>query len=163
MDNTSLAPLLVSARTTFWLKSQGILAQPVGPDEYFGGPRYFVGFSSPPSRLTDGDVLIVYRVGVSMLQYIGLCEGAVRKATPDEIRQDAWRAQWPWGIDVRNLTPQFGRTWPRHELKPFRLAREYKAAHPHDPQRLGALQFGKGIVPISSGFGRHLVGLIAAL
>ena len=71
--------------------------------------------------------------------------------------------RWPWNIEVRNLTPNYGAQWAKHSLKPFVLAKDYSELNPHDKVRLGSLNFGSDKLRLSPGFGKFLVSRIMEL
>src|SRR5687767_13303872 len=112
-----------SGQVQHWLKPQGMPDAPVDESEAFADPRYRVGFAKPPRAVEVGDVLIVYRIGVAAILYAGEVVEPWREATALEIQNEPWREGWPYVVEVENLTPDFGREWARHRLKPFSLAR----------------------------------------
>lgn len=63
-------------------------------------------------------------------------------ATVEQFREEAWRKEYPWSINARNLTPAYGSNWANYSLNPFRLAKEYNARNPSDRVTLGAINFG---------------------
>lgn len=143
-----------------WLKPQGVPDTLVDESESFTADRYLIGFARRPSGVEVGDVLIVYRIGIAMIQYAAEALDVCRKATADEVRRELWRARWEWTIEARNLTPDFGAVWRKRELRPRPLAVEYSAFHPGDPVSLGALNYGADKLRISEGFGQYLLELM---
>ena len=140
-----------------WLKPQGIPDVPVNEHEAFAGARYRIGFAKAPRAVEVGDILIVYRIGISAVLYAGEAVKPWRQATADEIRQEPWRERWRWVVEVQNLSPEFGREWARHRLKPFTLAREYTNLNPADLQRLGTINFGNDKKALSAPFARYIL------
>ena len=164
MDDAALTELLRDERERqFWLKPTGDPARQPGTDLVFCEPSVPVEFVKEPTEVRIGDALLLYRIKVSKLTCISVCESKPRKFTQQELEQEPWRERWPWFITVKNLTPEYGRVWNEFGLQPFPLVRAYNALHPNGRQRLGALQFGKDRLKITRSFAEFLIRRILAL
>ena len=157
MDDASIERVLSARDIHCWLKPHGDSKSPPDMREQFTEQMYRIGFAKAPTGVEVGDVLIVYRVGISALQYVAECQAPWREAMDEEVRREPWRSRWRWLVEARNLTPEFGRRWARHLLKPFPLAREYNDLHPHDFQRLGALNYSSDKLRILHGFASFIL------
>jgi hypothetical protein len=158
MDNISLQSILSgSASRTFWIKTIGIPGEEPGPHELFTLANLTVEFANHPNSIEIGDILIVHRIKVSKVVYVAECQSAAREVTAQEIKEHPFKERWHWTMELRNLTPIYGRQWARCEVKPFTLVREYNRLNPTDKQNLGGLQFGRGHLQISSKFGEFLL------
>src|SRR5215207_4360623 len=88
----------LSGQVQYWLKPQGSPDDPVDEHEAFGDARYRIGFAKPPRAVEVGDVLIVYRIGISAVLYAGEAVEPWSEATPAEIQHEPWRERWPYVV-----------------------------------------------------------------
>ena len=164
MDNALLEQLLHDGRSrSFWFKPIGIPGTLPGERETFGEERVRIDFAKEPSAVEIDDVLFVYRIGVSKLLYIAECLTPPHEATPAEIEREEWRGRWRWYLGARNLTPEYGSVWSRHNLKPFRLADEYNANDPVLPQSLNGIKLGLGKLRVVRPFAQFVMDKVAGL
>jgi hypothetical protein len=167
LDNTSLDRLLAEAADRqFWLK-------PIGPPKDhpdYHAPEHGtwtereieIHFNRSPARVAVGAILIAYRVRIQKIIYVAerlpLAEWSLERT-----RSEYSRRRWPYYIKARNLTPEYGAVWDRHNLQPFPLAREYSESHPGEPVRLGSILRGNDKVAIPRAFAEVLIRLIRDL
>lgn len=164
MDNVRLEQMLRDGRNrTFWFKPVGIPGTHSVEGETFHLETVRIDFAKEPTAIEIGDVLFVYRIGVSKLLYIAECLTEPQQATPAEIEREDWRERWNWYIEARNLSPEYGAVWNTHNLKPFRLAAEYNAGEPASPQNLNGIKFGSDKLRVVRPFAEFVVGHVAAL
>jgi hypothetical protein len=164
MDSETLNELLLTVgNRQFWIKPVGIPDQEPDERRLYANETMRIEFAKNPTGIMPGDILIVYRIKVSKVLYVGEALSQPFKASDEQIRKEPWRVRWPWIIEARNLTPIYGAQWAKHSLKPFMLAKEYNALNPHDTVKLGGLNFGSGKLRISPGFGKSLVNRIMQL
>jgi hypothetical protein len=158
MDNITLQSVLPgSQRRHFWIKTMGIPGKEPDLRELFVGPDLTVEFSSQPFSIEIGDILIVHKIVVSKVAYIAECRSAPREVTSEEIKRHSYKQRWNWTMDLRNLTPDYGRYWAKYNIRPFTLVKSYNELFPMDKQKLGSLQWGGGHQQISSKFGAFLL------
>jgi hypothetical protein len=164
MDNACLEQLMRDNRAcTFWVKPYGLPSSRATGNETYDAERLRVDFAVRPSGVELGDVLFVYRTGNCKLLYIGECVSELQEATAGEIAQNPNRGRWPWYVEVRNLTRDYGCVWDNHDLNPFRLVEEYNALNQPEPVSLNGLMFGKDKLRVPRPFADFLIARIAAL
>lgn len=164
MDNASLQPIADDAsKRQFWIKPVGNPDAPPDLNATFINPRIRIEFSQKPATLKVGHVLFVYLVGVSKLIYVAECYTPPRMATEAEISKEPWRARWCWSIWGVNLSPDYGKNWNEHSLRPFDLLKAYQEARPEDKQSLGGIQHGVDKQRVSQGFGEFLLQQVIKL
>jgi hypothetical protein len=158
MDNISLQSILLgSASRTFWIKTIGIPGEEPDLHQLFTLPNLTVEFARQPNSIEIGDILIIHRIGIGKVVYVAECKSPAREVTVQEIREHPFMEHWHWTMELRNLTPIYGRHWAENDVKPFTLVREYNELNPTDKQNLGSLKFGGGHQQISSKFGEFLL------
>jgi hypothetical protein len=164
VDNTRLEQVLTDGRNrTFWVKPYGLPGSHATGHECFDADRLRIDFSLRPRAVSVGDVLLVYRIGDSQLIYVAECRSSFQEATPDEIAQNPNFGRWRWHVEGRNLTPEFGREWASHDLRPFRLVEEYNVLHPAEPENLDGLMFGRDKLRVSRAFAEFVSNRIMTL
>jgi hypothetical protein len=165
MDCATLSEVLGDAgrRRQFWLKPTGDPEKPPDTQAVFNQSRVGVEFAQRPRAIGIGDVLILYRIGVSKVTCVARCLTEAEEVTGWELRREPWRERWPWSVEAQNLSPQYGAVWNEFELQPFPLAAEYNRRHREAPQNLGALQRGLDKVKIDYRFAEFLIRRIIEL
>lgn len=158
MDNASLSEALRdSDRTQFWLKPTGLPDKPPDTHAVFDQARVPVEFAKRPRAMGIGDVVILYRIGVSKLICVARCLTEAEYVTERELQREPWRERWPWSVEARNLTPRYGSVWNQFQLQPFVLVAEYNRIHPEARQTLGSLQRGQDKLLINRQFAEFLI------
>ncbi|MBI3579913.1 MAG: hypothetical protein HY089_10945 [Ignavibacteriales bacterium] len=148
----------------YWLKAIGAPDANFYAGRLFNAPVQRIDFSTHPGQpnIPLGDIILVYGIGITTLLFAASPQGPAQKATRLEIAADPWRAQWPWHMNVTNLTQNFGAVWNIHHLNPFHLVDVF---HVHNPDvaitnagglTLGALQWGRDRVRLTDQFGQFL-------
>lgn len=164
MDNARLEQIMRDGRgRTFWFKPVGIPGTLPTGEELFDRDIVDIQFTREPIAVAIGDVLLVYRIGVSKLLYVAECRTPPREATLAEIDREEWRGRWRWRFEAQNLTPEFGRVWSQHNLKPFRLADQYNAGGPELPQNLNGLRYGSDKLRLMRPFAEFVIDKVARL
>lgn len=158
MDNETIMKVLIdNQKRTYWIKPIGIPGDEPDLRAVYTQPQQTVEFSSKPDSIRLGDILIVYRIGVSKVIFLGECITEARPVTPQEISRQPWKSRWPWTVELRNISPSYGKVWSRMNLKPFSLAEDYSLLNPEDKLNLGSLQFGSDKLAVSTGFGEYVL------
>jgi hypothetical protein len=167
MHNVTLDALLGDAADRqFWLK-------PVGPPKDhpdWAAPEHRtwtqrdieVHFAKSPARIAAGAVIIAYRIRIQKLIYVAT-RLPREEWGPAETRPEWSRRRWPHLIKARNLTPEYGSVWDRHQLQPFALAREYNELDPDQPARLGSILRGNDKTSLPRPFAEFLIRRIREL
>jgi len=167
VDNDRLDQLLQQATSRqFWLKPVGLGDRPIIIDgiekETFPEAEVEIRFTHNAAEVRDGDVLLVYRVGVAALMYIAERLPQQQWATPEHECRAGVRERYPEWFKARNLTPTFGTHWQRFPIKPFTLAIELNTEHPTDEARLGRLQYSSDRAPIPQWFAEEIIQRVRA-
>src|SRR5262249_5610449 len=161
MDNVALDFLLADgAERQFWLK-------PIGSpkdDPNWDTPEHRtwsqneieIHFARSPAKVAVGAIVIAYRVRVQKLIYVAQ-RLPLEEWGPAEVRSEYSRQRWPHIIKARNLTPEYGGVWDRHNLQPFALTREYNGIHSDQPVRLGSIQRGNDKTALPWPFAEYLI------
>lgn len=164
MDNQKLNDLLAVIPTQrCWIKPSGDPAHPPPPGTLYNKAIEEIQFAKRPHAIQFDDVLFVYAVGQSKLLFIADRFTPIRKAEPQEIDHEPWRARWPWSFRGHNYTPVYGSQWWNFHIRPFDLLKEYNSLHPADIQKLGAIQRGHDKHLISQGFALFIVHTLLTL
>jgi hypothetical protein len=110
----------------------------------------------------SGDILITTAIGDGSLLSYFLITGSPVEASFEDQQSDPDRARWPWGIEGRNQSVDFGGRWWDHDLNRNELSQRFldetagvltKAGG----KTLGTLNFGSDKVALSGEFGKFLV------
>jgi hypothetical protein len=114
--------------------------------------------------ISEGDVFVAYWTGLKKLIYLAECQGGLQQESEDEIRRGETdgRRRWCLYWAGRNLTPQYGSEWFKHNINPWRIARQ---DFPSDYQTmLRLIRAGReGIAPVSYELAKCLIERIASL
>lgn len=158
MDNDTLHTIVISANTrNFWIKPVGIPGEEPDLHAMYTQLTIPINFSKRPDTIEIGDILIVYRIMVSKVMFIGEWQSPEREVTDTELHQHPWKERWPWVADLQNLSPIYGGKWSRFNIKPFSIIKEYNKIYPGDRQNLGSIQFGSDKLRVSSKFGTFII------
>jgi hypothetical protein len=164
MDNKSLSELLQDRiDRQFWIKPVGDRKATVDEGEVFTTSIINVHFAKEPIGVKLGNILIVFRVGVSKIVYVGEAISLPKEATEEDIQENSWRNRWPWELQAKNLTPEYGANWSKYSLKPFSLEKEYNQQNPEERVNLGGIKRGRDKLRISHNFGEFIVEKIMNL
>lgn len=164
MDKITLDRMLQNSdHRQFWIKPIGDPDKVSNELSIFASDPIRIDFAKQPKGVECGDILLVYRIGISKFVYVAECISAPKQATSAEIEYEPWRERWCWSVTGHNLTPDYGTQWARHSLKPFELSKQYNELHPSSPQRLGALQFSSDKLRVSHHFAEFVIRKIIVL
>ncbi len=135
MDNETLESILRDAEDRkFWLKPWGS-ADDTNETDTYDRMTERLDFNRRPIAVKRGDVLLAYRIGISKLNFICECASDISEATQADVaREGDWRDYWRYSITAHNLTPNFGRVWSQHGLRPRDLADDFNRTNPTIPQ-----------------------------
>lgn len=119
-----------------------------------------------PKGLTKGDIIITTAVGAgSLLSYFKVT-GGLQEATDQEIKNDPWKERWPWYMEGRNQSTEFGSKWWVHNIRRQDALNEFLKKYPKAPVTyaggftLGTINMGSDKVRISKEFGDFLISKI---
>lgn len=156
----------------FWLKPIGVSNNPVSEERLFNQIEDHLHFSKQrPNGIKPNDLLIAYGVGTTKMLSVYRATSFPIRVPQQEIDddEDGWLERWPWYVVAENLTPNFGATWPRHNLFTNSLVRDYLSANPNKSitavggKTLGGLNFGKDKLKLAPEFAKYIIDKIMAI
>nr|WP_320014441.1 phospholipase D family protein [uncultured Desulfobacter sp.] len=119
-----------------------------------------------PKGVKKGDIVITTAVGPgSLLSYFKVT-GGLHQVKQNEIDKEPWKARWPWYMEGRNLSTQFGKEWWMHNIRRQDALNEYLNKFPDIPVTyaggftLGTINRGNDKVKITKEFGEFLISKI---
>ncbi|MBQ4889297.1 phospholipase D family protein [Shewanella sp. MMG014] len=119
-----------------------------------------------PKGVRQGDVVITTGVGCGSLISYFRVTGSLFHVTDDEITLEPWKERWPWYMEGRNYSTDFGRVWWQHDIKRNTALNEFRDTHPTIPVTsaggfsLGTLNMGSDKVQITKEFAEFLIAKI---
>jgi phosphatidylserine/phosphatidylglycerophosphate/cardiolipin synthase-like enzyme len=153
----------------YFLKPIGVSESPILLEDKrdFSNLHENLHFSKKqPKGVRKGDVLITVAVTAGSLLSYYKVTGGLQEATQEEIARDHWKERWPWYMEGRNLSPQFGGQWWIHNIQRKDALNEFLETHPGIPVTsaggfsLGTLNYGGDKVKITKEFGDFLISKI---
>jgi hypothetical protein len=119
-----------------------------------------------PKGVKKGDIVITTAVGAgSLLSYFRVT-GALLEATEEQIKAEPWMQRWPWYMEGRNQSVNFGKKWWVHDLKRNNLLKEFLTSFSNTAVTfaggfsLGTINMGNDKVRITKEFGKFLISKI---
>lgn len=153
----------------YFLKPMGVSESPIllEDERDFSGLHENLHFSKrKPKGVRKGDVLITVAVTAGSLLSYYKVTGGLQEVTQEEIARDSWKERWPWYMEGRNLSPQFGGQWWVHNIQRKDALYEFLEKHPGVAVTsaggfsLGTLNYGGDKVKITKEFGDFLISKI---
>lgn len=153
----------------YFLKPVGVSESPIllEDEREFTDLHENLHFSKKkPKGVKKGDVLITVAVTAGSLLSYYKVTGGMQEVTQEEIARDQWKERWPWYMEGRNLSPQFGGEWWVHNIQRKDALNEFLEKHPGVPVTsaggfsLGTLNYGGDKVKITKEFGDFLISKI---
>jgi len=167
MLSSKTTSIMLDDSIGFWLKPIGVSDEPVNEDRLFNEIYYDLHFSKQrPSGVKENDILIAFGVGTTKLLSVYQATSYPKEVTSDEIKSEDWYERWPWYVESKNLTPNYGRYWAKFDLLKSTLLEEYLESNPEKPitavggKSLGALNFGKDKVKLAPDFARYIINKV---
>lgn len=119
-----------------------------------------------PKGIKKGDVIITTAVGAgSLLSYFKVTSG-LHVATNEQIKSHPWMERWPWYLEGKNNSVNFGGKWWMHNLRRQDLLSEFHKKYPGQPVTsagglsLGTINMGSDKVQLSDVFAKFLISKI---
>jgi hypothetical protein len=98
----------------YWFKPIGSKENPITEDRIFDKLRNRLHFANvQPKGVKVGDFLIAYEVGARRILSVYKALLPPVKIAEDDM-EEAWQKRRPWCVEAKNLTPNFGRRWAKH-------------------------------------------------
>jgi len=157
---------------SYWLKPIGASNDPVLEDRLFGNHFDRMHFSkTSPTGVKPNDILITYGVGTTKVLSIYEVTTSPIHVTQEEIDEEGadWIERWPWYVNAKNLTPNFGGNWPKYNLYISSLKEKYLDTYPNENitavggKTLGALNYGHDKLKLSPRFAKYIIDLVVTI
>jgi phosphatidylserine/phosphatidylglycerophosphate/cardiolipin synthase-like enzyme len=153
----------------YFLKPVGVTENPVllEDKEDFSELNQYLHFSKKkPKGVRKGDILITVAVTAgSLLSYFKVT-GVPQEVTEEEKRKDKWKERWPWYVEARNQSPEFGKSWWSYNIQRKNALQEFLSTNPGKAVTyaggfsLGSLNYGSDKIRITKEFGEFLISKI---
>lgn len=140
----------------FWVKPIGRPDKNPDVTIRYDNEHQELHFADDPAEIAVGDIIFVYRIGISKLLYAASAVSKRRYASETTLKNQPWRSRWPWELDVLNLTTDYGWNWNALAVKPFAVDKDLTFATGRRPQ-LGSIQHGADKCEIDVELARHFV------
>lgn len=141
----------------YFIKPIGSSEEPFSPMRSINSIIEELHFSKRrPTAVRPGDILICYGVGTTKL--IGYFEVLTEPAI---VRGEDSR--WPWGVDAKNLCPDYSNEWFNHENTISSIQTSFRDDIPltyAGGKTLGALNFGADKIQLNPEFANHIIDII---
>ncbi|WFD09787.1 phospholipase D family protein [Tepidibacter hydrothermalis] len=112
-------------------------------------------FAKKPIAVRPGDILICY--GVVVKKLLGYFEVI---SEYDEMRPGD---RWPWGVNVKNLLPEYSDNWPQFGNTLAYVQSTYYGNSPitdNGGNNLNSLMYGQDKIRLTNEFAQHLIGIM---
>lgn len=153
----------------YYLKPVGVSEAPILLEDQrdFSDLHQNLHFSKKkPKGVRKGDVVITTAVGAgSLLSYFKVT-GGLQQVTDEEISREEWKERWPWYMEGRNQSPEFGGQWWVYNIRRQDALHEFLEKYPGVAVTsaggfsLGTLNMGSDKVRITKEFGDFLISII---
>lgn len=159
----------VSGDVGYYLKPIGVSENPIHKSSRrdFSELHQDLAFSKKGTgAIKAGDIVITTAVGCGCLLSYFQVTGSSTEATHEEKEASTWKTRWPWHIEGRNQSTNYGGKWWEYDLDRKNLLEEFKALHPDESvtkagaRTLGTLSFGSDKVEITKLFADFLIDKI---
>lgn len=153
----------------YWLKPIGVSENPIYKEDQrdFSDLHQDLAFSKKGvGAIRAGDIVITTAVGCGCLLSYFQITGSPKEATFEEKQQNSWKERWPWHIEGRNLSPDYGASWWEYDLDRKILLEKFidkysdEAVTRAGAKTLGTLNFGSDKVEITEKFAEFLISEI---
>lgn len=150
----------------YFLKPIGVTESPVllKDQRDFSAIHQNLHFSKKrPTAVRKGDILITVAVTAGSLLSYYKVTGGVQHVTEEEIKKERWKERWPWYVEGRNQSPEFGGQWWIHNIQRKDVLDEFLEKYPNSAvtcvgtRSLGTLNYGGDKVRITREFGEFLI------
>lgn len=153
----------------YYLKPIGVSEDPIYKESCrdFSDLHQDLAFSKKGTgSIQAGDIVITTAVGCGCLLSYFVITGSPREASHEEKQSDPWKNRWPWHLEGRNSSVQYGGCWWEHDLERGRLLDKFLNTFPNKAVTkaggfsLGTINFGSDKVEITKEFAEFLMSEI---
>jgi len=149
--------LYFEEETKFFIKPIGVQDDPVEEGRDFSQLSDQLHFSKRrPSAVNVASILICYGVGTrKLLSYYRVLSDPIHTGKKDD--------RWPWYVEGKNLSPDYGRRWWTYDLTIANVLEDFQNLYPNQPITfnggftLGALNFGADKIRLTREFAEYLI------
>lgn len=161
----------VTNEPRYYLKPVGVSEDPIYKEHKrdFSDLHQDLAFSKKGTgAIQAGDIVITTAVGCGCLLSCFTITGSPKEATHEEKLENPWKERWPWQIEGRNMTVEYGGSWWEYDLDRSVLLDEYLELYPDKAvtraggRTLGTINFGSDKVEITKEFAEFLISKIEA-
>jgi hypothetical protein len=116
-----------------------------------------------PKMVKKGDIIITVGVGGQALLSYFKVTGGVEHVTDNDILENEWKKRWPWFLEGRNQSPQFGKKWWQYNIQKKDVVAEFLELYKNTSVtyagslNLNTLEYGNDKVKITKEFGDFLI------
>lgn len=153
----------------YWLKPIGVSESPIHKESKrdFSDLHQDLAFSKKGvGAIRAGDIVITTAVGCGCLLSYFQITGSPKEATFDEKQENSWKERWPWHIEGRCLSTDYGAKWWEYDLDRKVLMEKFLEQYPGESvtqagaRTLGTLNFGSDKVELTKQFAEFLISQI---
>ncbi len=155
--------------TKYYLKPIGHKDSPITLDDRrdFSDLHQNLHFSKKkPKGIKKGDVIITTAIGAgSLLSYFKVTSG-LQSVTDSQVKINPWMERWPWYLEGKNNSVNFGRKWWEYNLRRQDMLSEFHDKYPGmsvtyaGGLTLGTINMGSDKVQLSEVFAKFLISKI---
>jgi hypothetical protein len=158
-----------SSESRYYLKPVGVSENPIWKEDQndYSDLHQNLDFSKKGvGSIREGDIVITTAVGCGCLLSHFQITGSPKEATSEEQQTHPWKQRWPWHIEGRNLSENYGGNWWNYDLDRKLLLDMFRNQYPNQPvtksggYTLGTINFGSDKVEITKEFAEFLISKI---
>ncbi|MBU4524130.1 MAG: phospholipase D family protein [Desulfomicrobium sp.] len=119
-----------------------------------------------PKGVMKGDIIITTAVGAGSILSYYIVTGGIYHVSKTDIENDPFLERWPWYVEARNMSVEFGKEWWKHDIKRQEILNEYLKKFKDVPVTnaggftLGTINRGNDKVKITEEFGKFIISRI---
>ena len=156
----------------YYLKPIGVSEDPIYKESKrdFSALHQDLAFSKKGTgRIEAGDIVITTAVGCGCLLSYFKVTGSPVEASYEEQKNNINKSRWPWSMEGRNQSTNYGAAWFEYNLDRKNLLDDFLSSQPDSPvtaagsRTLGTISFGADKVEISKVFAEFLIKEIERL
>lgn len=153
-------PIVNKASLTYWLKPLGKSPDPVPSTRLFGDEMHQITFTTKnPRGIVEGDILLAYSVVTQ--QIISVFEATDERGVLTEFA-NLGDERWPNYIWCKNLSPEYGASWPVKGLTFRKLREDFLKRYPTKTilpsgNKLNGMQWGADHIKCTPEFAEYVL------
>ncbi len=86
-----------------------------------------------PKGVMKGDIIITTAIGAGSILSYFIVTGGLHHVTKQEIDEDPWKERWPWYMEGRNQSTEFGKEWWKFNIRRQDALNDYLGKFPNIP------------------------------